>query len=270
MLSSIAGLFNDKWNDSIIDGTNNFLIEFSGDYAGGEVFSLRFYAGELDPSNAGCDFNTGPCLWQLSQNSLKPDCTGLITFGNAKIVDGKLTAGGVGGVFYLAIPAADIVLDLTVLHARIEADVTMEGGQVKALTGLLGGAIPKQILHDAIDNVDPEKLPVAKEVLINLLDTIILNDIDTLGADGNPGADGVLDSASVAIKIEASPATITGFQTPTEPGGAICAEPPTTFGTALRVQSLQIGTSGKTGEGLDIDGICLIPDAEAQEWCPVD
>ena len=447
MLSGIASLANSSLQGSVDDGSVNILTEFGGDTANGAEFSLRMYTGDLDPSNADCNVITDACSWQLSLAAIKADCSALISFENATIVDGKLTAGGADGVFKLTLPIANIELVLTVSRARIEADVTSEGDQITGISGILAGAIAKKALQAAIEALDPEDLPISKDVIMNILSNVIKEDIDTLDADGNPGSDGVLDSSSVAIKFEAVPATITGFESPgpsdacveycnlattnctednaidfgdstcedtcaamtegttgdtdgntvacriyhltvaadapgahcphgnpaggsdaagfpcTDPvpgpsdacveycnlattnctednaidfgdstcedtcaamtegttgdtdgntvacriyhltvaadapgahcphgnpaGGSdaagfpctdaaplppleTCTELPTTFGTAFRIRTLQLGTSGMTGEGLYIDGTCVAPDAEQQEWCPAE
>ena len=222
MLSGIASLANSSLQGSVDDGSVNILTEFGGDTANGAVFSLRMYTGDLDPSNADCNVITDACSWHLSLAAIKADCSALISFENATIVDGKLTAGGADGVFQLSLPIANIELVLTVSRARIEADVTMEGDQITGISGILAGAIAKKALQAAIEALDPEDLPISKDVIMNILSNVIKEDIDTLDADDNPGSDGVLDSSSVAIKFEAIPATITGFESP-EPSAA-CVE----------------------------------------------
>ena len=43
---------------------------------------------------------------------------------------------------------------------------------------------------------------------------------------------------------------------------------PTSFSdAAFRITALQLGDSGKTGQGLDVDGVCNAPNADADEMC---
>ena len=45
-----------------------------------------------------------------------------------------------------------------------------------------------------------------------------------------------------------------------------CTYPDTFSELAFRVTELQLGTSGKPGQGLDVDGVCTMPAGE--EMCP--
>ena len=367
MLSGIASLANSSLQGSIDDGSVNVIAEMSADWKTTDQFSLRMYTADLAEGDEECNVTTGACNWQLSLSALSDDCSALIAFDNAKITDGKLTAGGPDGVFQLTLPIAGFELVLMVSRARIEADVTLsDEGDVTSINGILGGAIPKASLVDAVNALDPESLPISKDVVLNILSNVIQEDMDVLDADGNPGTDGTMDASSVSLLFEAIPGTITGVESAAMPvsdslctqycqlatdncsdgnvidfgtdgceaacssmtqgaletdendtltgptgGDSIacriyhltaaadapethcphgnvaggndtagfpctgdvpvalppakgCTEPPTTFGPAFRIYSLQLGANGMSGEGLDIDGVCVdmaTPDA---------
>jgi len=219
MLSGIASLANSSLQGSIDDGSVNVIAEMSSDWSTADTFALRMYTGDLAPTNEDCNVSTDSCEWHLSLSSLTKDCAPLIAFNNAKIADGKLTAGGPDGVFQLTLPIAGFDLVLMVARARIEADVTIEDGNVTSINGILGGAIPKASLVEAVNALDPESLPISKDVILNILSNVIQEDMDVLDADGNPGSDGEMDASSVALIFEAIPGTIGGFEAPetTEP-----------------------------------------------------
>jgi hypothetical protein len=85
--------------------------------------------------------------------------------------------------------------------------VTVSGGKVAAMTGVLGGAVPKQQIIDAItaipDDQWPPTIPVDKATILSLIDILVVPDID---GDG----DGVAESASLGIKFSAIGGQITG------------------------------------------------------------
>jgi hypothetical protein len=275
MLSGIAPLANGPLQGSVADGSVNIIAELSGDYADGKTFSLKMYTSSLHEDNAECDVNTEDCNFIISMSSFNEDCSTMISFDNAVINGTTLTAGGADGLFQLSLPITDeIVLALVVTRAQLVAEVEMEGDTIKSITGILAGAVPKKALEQAIDAIDEESLPISKDAIKNILANVVKEDIDALDADGNPGSDGTPDSSSVAIKLMATPVSITGYNlvTPseTEPPEPACTEPPAidTLGPVFRVSSLQLGESGMIGDALDIDGICAAPDTEKKEWCP--
>jgi len=79
----------------------------------------------------------------------------------------------------------------------------VSGGQVTAMSGVLGGAVPKQTLIDALRQVPDDALPAPKEAIISLVETLVINDIDTDG-------DGVKDAASIGVKVVGRDARLVG------------------------------------------------------------
>lgn len=270
-LSGLAGLANSSLQGSINDGQVNLVAELAGDTSDGVEFDLNMYNAELDEANADCDVAEAECDWILGIAAFTDDCSPLIAFDNAMINGDVLTAGGPDGVFALAIPIQGLVLELTVTLARIEGTVEKDAdGNITKITGLLAGAIPKSSLEEAVDNLPAEGLPIPKESIKSILDNVVKADIDGLDADGNPGQDGVVESASVSILFEGIPANITGVEEVPEGQDPppLCDTPPETFSeVAFRINSLQLGDSGKVGQGLDVDEVCRAPDADQGELC---
>ena len=95
-----------------------------------------------------------------------------------------------------------------------EAQVVVQDGVVVEMNGVLGGAIPKQSLVEAIEslpqdefcpNPDKPNSCISKEVLVGLVAAVIQDDIDTDG-------DGKADAASIALEFEAISAEVVGIQ----------------------------------------------------------
>jgi len=73
---------------------------------------------------------------------------------------------------------------------------------------VLGGAINKQQMLNAVENLPPEvELPVDKALVIQMLNGLVKVDIDSNG-------DGTLDAASVGMPFKAHAASITGMAAP--------------------------------------------------------
>ncbi len=289
-LSGIASLANSQLQGSVDEGQVNLLAEFVSPTLDGKEFTLNMYTGDLDPSNDGkdgdtiCDVTAPGCKWTLADINYDKDCKPLIAFQNAKITSGKLTAGGPDGVFRLSIPIQGFNLDLLVTMARIEADVTLskDGKSVEAIAGILAGAVPKKSIEDAVAKLG-DKLPISPDAVKQILTSVVKEDIDGLGADGNPGKDGKYDSSSIAIKFEGVLGTITMVEvkpveppkdadagSPPPPPPEMCKTYPTTFSpSAYRLTKVGLGENAKAGNGLDVDGICVEPDGDPGVKCPV-
>lgn len=173
----------------------------------GQPYTLAFYAGKLAPDNPGCDFKTKNCNYIVDRRVMDDSCNPLIALDNATINGNKLVAGGLDYQFPFSLPLMDGVnLDIVLYMARVEADVTISGGRIAAMTGILGGAVPKQAIMDAVRSIPdsewPPEIGMDKNTVIGLLEMLVTPDID---GDG----DGVPESASIAIKFTAIQGTIT-------------------------------------------------------------
>jgi hypothetical protein len=182
------------------------LLEMVGYVENGSNFVLNFFLGDPVSEKWSCDYMLDDCSYWVDSASINlATCQPYVTFDNAKVVNGQLKAGGLGYQIKMLLPLMPgFPMLFPIHHARIVATVSnnpWNGGMT--LSGIIGGAIPKQDLLDAVDLLPDDGLPVSKEMIKNLLDMFIQPDID---ADG----DGELDSASVAFKFGSIPGTIIG------------------------------------------------------------
>ena len=83
------------------------------------------------------------------------------------------------------------------------ANITINGDDVTIQNAILAGAVPKQTFVTAIEFVPESQLPVPKATIVQLLDLVVINDIDTTPPAG-------ADAASIAMSMAAVPATIVG------------------------------------------------------------
>lgn len=177
----------------------------------GEEFTINMYAGEPVADKEACDYQTEKCQYCVRPEALDvaSNCKPLIFFDNAKIENGVLSAGGKDSIFVLTIPISEgISLQVSAVMAQFRGDVTLDGDKiVKVENGVLGAAIPKEAMMEAIDNLPPdvvEELPVDIDTIKGILDMFIQNDVDVDG-DGEP------DAASIGIKFASIEGTIVGL-----------------------------------------------------------
>lgn len=209
-LGPVAGLpvANDGIKKAMDEGQIVLLFEHRNFRTDGGAYTLAFYAGKLDPTNPTCDFKTQSCKYIVDHNIFDQDCNPLVTLDNAKVVGNKLTAGGRQYRFPFDLPlVAGINLHVDLYATKVEATVTLSGGKIAAMAGILGGAVPKQQIIDAItaipDDQWPPDIPVDKGTILSLIEILVEPDIDGDG-DGQP------ESASIGIKFNAIGGTITG------------------------------------------------------------
>jgi len=206
-MAGIAGLANEPLQDSLDKGSVHLLLEHHDFKSTGGLYTLAAFVGELASGYETCEFTSAYCGYVASADSVDMDtCTALVAFDNATVFQGKLTAGGAAYKFPWQIPLAEgTVLSITLYNAVIKADVTVKQGVVSSMTGIIGGAIPKQSFIDAINALPDEGLPLPKAMILQLVQGLIKNDIDT-NKDGSP------DAASIAISFTAIAGGIVGMQ----------------------------------------------------------
>lgn len=203
-LGSVASIANKPLLQAVEDGSINFLFELK-DFKQGPV-NLALYTGKLDPKNSGCDPQKASCIWQVDPKMLDPQkCLALVQMPG-QLAGTLLKAGGPNSNFPFTLPIQGLPLVVTIYGARIEATVQLQGDQVIALDGILAGAVPKASLMAAIDGLPDTGLPAGldKATIKGLLEVLVESDIDTNG-------DGVKDSASIALKIKGTAASISGM-----------------------------------------------------------
>ena len=185
-------------------GFLTYVIEYVDFDKEGNPFTLNFLASYLSDNNPFCDFQYDECAYVVFQDALDVDCSGIMSFDNAVLEGNALTAGGTNYTFgFQASLIGGAIMTISIANARIEATIqfTQGGTQVFSIQGFLGGAVDKGELLDTIAKLPDEVLPMDKETVVGLLDTLIVNDLDTDG-DGTP------DAASVAIRFDAIPADL--------------------------------------------------------------
>lgn len=208
-LGPVAGLpvAQDGIKDAMEGGDITLLFEHRDIKTDGSPYVLAFYSGKLAPSNPTCNFLTQDCDYTVEPMMITDECNPLVTLDNAKIVGNKLTAGGTDYVFPFDLPLMEgINLHVDLYFTRLEASVTVSGGRVTSMQGILGGAVPKQQISDAVAAIPDETwagLPVDKATVQTLLELLVVPDID---GDG----DGILESASIGIQFTAIPGEIVG------------------------------------------------------------
>ena len=192
--------------NALLEGSIILLVEFVDAMTDGTEFSMNMYIGEVvDPE---CDFQGTKCAYYVKPDSLDPiSCEPVIAFNNTTITDGKLMAGGPDNIFKVTIPVSeDLILDVTANMAQVQADVTGEGDDMKLENGLIGGAVRKDKLMEAVDLIPEDAgLPVSKDMIKNLLDMFITPDVDT-------DDDGEMDGASIGVKFNTMVGSIAGLE----------------------------------------------------------
>lgn len=187
------------------NGSVVMVAELVGLVTNGLPFSLNMYIAEPAVPKGICNFQTNKCNYLVDSSAIDwESCAPLVTFDNATVVDGILTAGGNGYEFTLLLPFFSGQPMLLLLHnARIKATIINVNGVMNLSSGVIGGAIDKQVLIDAVDDLPEGGLPVSKDMIKNLLNMLINNDVDTDG-------DGKKDKASMGIKFTTIPGAIIG------------------------------------------------------------
>ncbi|MFT7578843.1 MAG: hypothetical protein ACI9MR_000504 [Myxococcota bacterium] len=201
-LSLFAAFANGPIIDAVDDGDLMLILSLDRTTSGAVTTSI--FDASLAPGNGGCDFQSSGCDYRVDRSMLTADtCLPTVQLPST-LNGGILTGGGPGTSLPFALPLSDTAeLSIVIGNLRIDADVTMAGGEIVGLSGLLGGAVAKQALLAALDEVPEDDLPVPKATLTTLLNTLVQNDIDTDG-------DGSLDAASIGIRFEATAATVVG------------------------------------------------------------
>ena len=203
-LGLLAPFLNSGVAEAVGNGYLTYVFEFQEFKDDGTPFTLIIHSAYIHKSNPDCDFQYDECLFYAVSETFDVDCTPKGEFDNATVVDGHLSAGGKGYDFAVKttlMTGGD--LELGISNIQVEADIQMSqsGLQVHSMQGFLGGAVDKGELLMTIDSLPDDVFPLDKETIKGLLDTLIVNDLDT---DGN----GFADSASAAIRFDTIPADL--------------------------------------------------------------
>lgn len=206
-LSAFAGLVGSALQDAVDNGDIVLLMEHRDYNVTGDPYTLSVYIGQVvDPA---CDATTTTCSFTVSPDSFNEQCQPLVQLDNATISGLTLRAGGPGYNFPFQFPISETaILEVTLYSAQIQGTLTFSAGLPSVVNGVLGGAINKQQMLTAVQNLPPEvELPLDKAMIIQMLNSMVKVDIDTDG-------DGLLDAASAGMPFVAYDALISGMATP--------------------------------------------------------
>ncbi len=201
----LAPFINDPISQSMEAGSILYAVDLSQLTTDGEPFPFSVLDAKLGMSalSSGCDFMAQECDYVASQFSFDPSCTPYFGLPNATVNGATFKAGGKGYVMTIAVAFGNTTIPITLVNARVEAVVVRDPVTkvIVGLSGIFGGASPKQQLYDTIANLNDALLPVDKTVVLGLIDSLVVNDIDL---DENGGK----DAASVAMRFITIPGNL--------------------------------------------------------------
>jgi hypothetical protein len=212
-MAPLAAILGNNVQASVDDGVVMWLVDLSAWDGTTNPFMMPVYDSGLADANAFCDFQGGPrapeqvdevCMYEVAQLSFDASCEPYFAFANARVVPPKISAGGPDTLIRMVLPlASGSLLGLTIAAARFEGSVSFDlNGNIASVNGILGGAIPKVQLVQAVLELRPEDIGgLDPSVVVPVIDAFVSNDIDLDG-------DGLDDAASVAIRITTIPARI--------------------------------------------------------------
>ncbi len=179
----MAGLANDALQGAVDDGSLILILELPGDKSG-EV-TVTIHQGEaVDPE---CDLTAAVCDYNASASGFHPLTCEATYVLPATLEDGTLTAGGPGSILPFTVPLQGALLEVAIYDVRIEAELELVDGQAISGAGVVGGALRKDVLLAALDEIDPDALPIPIDLAKQVVESVLTYDIDTDG-DGAPDA----------------------------------------------------------------------------------
>ena len=190
----IDNQFGPQLLTAVNSGTLALFFEHEQPGPGAGPYELNLFFGQK-AMPLSCDPTTAGCNYDVFGETVIGECAPRYTFNNAKIANGKLTAGGKQheAVFYLMI--GTYKLPVVLKWAKIEADVSMSGGKITGGTGILGGALDKRSLLAALNRVPSNQFyPYIKDNVRNHINSFLVPDMDVEGTSH-------LDYASIAMKF---------------------------------------------------------------------
>lgn len=205
-LSFIAGLANTSLVEAVTSGNLIFMLDYLPTPGDTTPQILSLLTGEISETTPGCDPMTTGCAFLVSPASYDADtCNPMISFDNVVLTNTVVTGGGKNSQIQISIPLGDTAqLDLTLYGAKLAATATFSGGKLQTMSGIIGGALPKQTLLDAVAAVPEGSLPLPKTTVLALLETAIVEDVDIDG-------DKIPDGASMALKFSSIAAPVVGL-----------------------------------------------------------
>jgi len=208
LLDDFKGIYDlsTEMNTELEDGHIIILAEFVNPDYEGKPFVLNLYWGDTTVDKGECNFQTSVCNYLVDPLSFKLEgCQAVVSLDNATIKNGKLKAGGKKFVMSSFIDLAEVPFQISLHMLHLEGDIP--GAEVNDLTisnGVLAGAIPKDSIIDAIEQTPEEDLGVPKDMVLQLLNELLVNDMDS-------NDDGVNDALSAGFKFTTIQGHIVGL-----------------------------------------------------------
>ena len=214
--NQLSGLMDDIKNtydlptemkSELDDGNIVILAEFVQPDPDGKPFTLNLYWGDTVVDKTVCNFQTSVCDYLVDAGSFENQgCQAVVSLDNATVKDGKLRAGGANYVMASFIDLAGMPFQISLHMLHVQGDVSGAAGSDWTVTnGIIGGAVPKKSIIDAIEQSSEEDLGMDKGTLLMILEGVLVNDIDS-------NEDGVADSLSAGFKFGTIAGTIVGLK----------------------------------------------------------
>ncbi|HYD49307.1 MAG TPA: hypothetical protein VEB21_13205, partial [Terriglobales bacterium] len=159
-LATLGPLANESLEEAIENGSINLLFQIS-EFANGER-EVAGYIGELadgpnctdinDPAQI-CSYDVNPAGISLSDRCLNESLITLPVEVNGVDTPPSATANGAGGdgtTFVLALAFGGFDVQLSIQNVEIQLNLTHDGSDVSAGSGLLAGGVPVAYIREAI------------------------------------------------------------------------------------------------------------------------
>jgi len=200
-LSILSGFANQPLSDAVAAGRVLLVVEFGPLTA--VPIEVAVYQASLAATNPRCSVQTQTCDWLVAESFLDPTSCEPVARLTATLSGTRLVGGGPGTRLPFVIPFNGADLEVVVANLRLAVDLTIVSGLVTKMSGVLGGAVPKATLIEGLQGLPADALPIPKDAAIGLVDSLVVNDIDT-------DQDGAKDAASIGIKLDAIDARLVG------------------------------------------------------------
>ena len=192
--------------EALNNGDIVMLFELVKPDFSGKPFPLAIYFGKPVAPIEQCNYQASYCEYLVEVESFDlTACTPFILFDNAVIEGEILRAGGpkhiMTGEFQVG--GVNIPVSLHKLHLTATTAFGADG-KLTLKEGVLAGAIPKNMLMDAIDQADEADLPMTKDSIKYMINIAVINDMDTDG-DSSP------DAASIGVLFDSMAGSIVGM-----------------------------------------------------------
>ncbi len=185
---------------------SHFLYRLHVPGLGGDQATLVIFAGVPEQAEDVCDWHVEPCPFLVDPSLIGSDsCLPIMQLGGE--LDGThLSVGGSDALLDAPIPLGGAALSLTFYGVRMEATVKTDGDGAMSMTdGVFAGFFDKQEFIDAFPEPgSPFDLPIPPDIFDAILGSFLVPDMDQDG-------DGIPESVSFGFRIEAKPASISGF-----------------------------------------------------------